>query len=390
MTNSVVFSESANGSPAETGLFEPSAWEVAFVIPGWIPNAEGWVGVGGVSVGVDASFADIISKAEMVGAGALDVSHGKFGFYLEGLYMDLALGGQPQGRLLSSVNVGVEAILAEGYITYRFLETDDLWIDFLAGARYTDLSVSLGLGVNSTGVREISEEVSEEVADRTALFVAQEILKWLAGLLPPGIGAGPSAVVLDGSSSRSAEVISVVREQVDRGVGSQNSELGNRIANSPAVRSAISDYARTVAAEQVAIVQSAGLPPGIQDAIRKAVEKRLAAAKEKLAGIIESEINRLIPANEVGASLSWVDPFVGFRARYQIDDQWHFAFRGDVGGFGVSSDLTWSLFAAVGYQYSDRITVECGYRYLATDYRAGDFVYDLAIKGPFIGVAIQF
>ncbi|MEM1443619.1 MAG: hypothetical protein AAGF67_14835 [Verrucomicrobiota bacterium] len=106
--------------------------------------------------------------------------------------------------------------------------------------------------------------------------------------------------------------------------------------------------------------------------------------------MIESEIKRLVPESPVAASKSWVDPYVGFRARYQIDDQWHLAFRGDVGGFGVSSDLTWSLFAAVGYDFSDRITLEGGYRHLATDYRSGGFVYDLAITGPFIGIAIEF
>lgn len=81
---------------------------------------------------------------------------------------------------------------------------------------------------------------------------------------------------------------------------------------------------------------------------------------------------------------------MGIRARYNFSDDWYAAFRGDVGGFGISSDLTVNLFAALGYELSERTTLELGYRYLSIDYSRGGFTYDVDTKGPFMGIGFTF
>ena len=43
---------------------------------------------------------------------------------------------------------------------------------------------------------------------------------------------------------------------------------------------------------------------------------------------------------------SWVDPLVGARVILPIGEKWSFIGRGDVGGFGVGSDLAWNAVAA--------------------------------------------
>ncbi len=61
---------------------------------------------------------------------------------------------------------------------------------------------------------------------------------------------------------------------------------------------------------------------------------------------------------------------------------------GDVGGFGVSSDLTWQAYGGLGFQLNDWFSAQAGYRYLLEDFDDGSFVYDVALHGPLIGVSI--
>ena len=98
---------------------------------------------------------------------------------------------------------------------------------------------------------------------------------------------------------------------------------------------------------------------------------------------------------KVSGQESWVDPIIGgeYRGRFPNTDKWRYLLHGDIGGFGVSSDLTWQLYGYVGYQPSREWTVYGGYRYIKFDYEADNrakFFYDMAIGGPVFGVAYDF
>src|SRR6185436_1760297 len=47
---------------------------------------------------------------------------------------------------------------------------------------------------------------------------------------------------------------------------------------------------------------------------------------------------------------TWVDPIIAIRFHAPLAEKWAFVIYGDIGGFGVSSDLTWQLQGAVQYQ----------------------------------------
>ncbi len=66
------------------------------------------------------------------------------------------------------------------------------------------------------------------------------------------------------------------------------------------------------------------------------------------------------------------------------------AAKGDVGGFGVSSDLAWTLQGTIGYPFTPNVSSEIGYRYLHTDYTDGGFKYDVAQAGLYTGHNIKF
>lgn len=64
--------------------------------------------------------------------------------------------------------------------------------------------------------------------------------------------------------------------------------------------------------------------------------------------------------------------------------------RGDVGGFGIGSELTTNAALTVGYQISERYSVGVGYRYLRIEDDAGRMELTSETYGPAIGMAIRF
>ena len=94
------------------------------------------------------------------------------------------------------------------------------------------------------------------------------------------------------------------------------------------------------------------------------------------------------------AEYTWLDPLVGFDARYRLGSAWLLGLRGDIGGFGVGSKLTWDVIAAIDWRVSKLISLKAAYGVLSTDYETGSgdsrFVYDVRQEGPVLGVTFHF
>jgi hypothetical protein len=124
---------------------------------------------------------------------------------------------------------------------------------------------------------------------------------------------------------------------------------------------------------------------------RAAADRRLTRVGTRLAGSIGKIISNRIQDRPASASVSRVDPYLGFRGRYEVDDKVFALACGDIGVFGVGSKVTWNLYGANGTSLSGITTVEIGYRYLYTDYITGGFEYDVATKGGgFTGTRFPF
>jgi opacity protein-like surface antigen len=109
------------------------------------------------------------------------------------------------------------------------------------------------------------------------------------------------------------------------------------------------------------------------------------------ADLTADAINPLIDKNiDLSQSKDWLDPLIGLRGQWNINDKWFLAGKGDLGGFSVGADLSWSLQATVGYHFTENVFVELGYRYLDTDYKDGGFTYDAAQAGLYTGLSIRF
>jgi len=84
----------------------------------------------------------------------------------------------------------------------------------------------------------------------------------------------------------------------------------------------------------------------------------------------------------------WTDYFVGARVKYQPGERWFFKGLGDYGS--GDSDETWQLYAAGGYEFSDAVSAEVGYRMLQVDYEDNGFLYDVTHDGLLAGVNFKF
>jgi hypothetical protein len=75
---------------------------------------------------------------------------------------------------------------------------------------------------------------------------------------------------------------------------------------------------------------------------------------------------------------------------WDLNERWFLNGGGDIGGFGVSSDLIWQLNLALGYRFTESLSTLIGYRGFGVDYSSGGFVVDTIAHGPVIGVSMGF
>jgi len=101
---------------------------------------------------------------------------------------------------------------------------------------------------------------------------------------------------------------------------------------------------------------------------------------------LESDV-QLVPGPAGNARESWLDPLVGARFKHDFNERWSVSLRGDVGGFGVASELTTNLSATFGYRITDAMTLRVGYRALEMDFDDGGFVLDAIAQGYAVGLS---
>lgn len=89
-------------------------------------------------------------------------------------------------------------------------------------------------------------------------------------------------------------------------------------------------------------------------------------------------------------SVVWVDPFAGVIYARPLTGNFHMALRGDLGGFGIESDIAVNAEAMFRYQMSNTFAMKFGYRYLKVKFDDNDYLYDISLDGFLIGLGIRF
>jgi len=105
---------------------------------------------------------------------------------------------------------------------------------------------------------------------------------------------------------------------------------------------------------------------------------------------IDVDLDLGTPRGDASGSQNWIDPILVARLQLQLVERVFLQLAGEIGGFGVESDLVWQLTGSAGYQLTDAVSLLLGYRYLDYDYEENGIVYDAATMGVGAGVTIEF
>ena len=361
-------------------------WKFSVGMPGWLAGLKGDIGVGGLTpVYVDVPFSKILQHLDMVAALSLEAQHGPWSFYLDGMYLKLSAGGNPPGPLLNSINVTQREVIAEAGVAYRLWEGKRGYFDLLAGARYLYMDARINFDVSSSGVQDVSRQLANDAIGRVTGAVTSAVTDAL-----PELKTKVHDKIVSTATARAQERVGQILANYPRLPTAIEAIRGSSGPVSDAVRELIAakleEQQATLSDATAAIdAKVAAAKAKVKTKLSQAVQR----AEQKLARQIEKAIKNAIP-QEVSGSKSWVDPFVGFRARYNFTDNLYLAARADIGGFGISSKLAWQAYGALGYQFNNHWSSEFGYRYLSIDYEKGGFVYDAAMGGAFVGLKYAF
>jgi hypothetical protein len=100
------------------------------------------------------------------------------------------------------------------------------------------------------------------------------------------------------------------------------------------------------------------------------------------------------PLPNVDQGKDWVDPYLGLRWQWSFAEKWGTDLRGDIGGFGIGSDITWNLVGMVKFKPWKHVGLFGGYRALYQDYSTGSgdnkFEFDATMHGPLLGLDITW
>lgn len=96
-------------------------------------------------------------------------------------------------------------------------------------------------------------------------------------------------------------------------------------------------------------------------------------------------------------NVDWVDPLIGLRLRHRFTPSQQLMLRGDVGGFGLASQLAWQAVGVFSYAWQFdgyALAGVLGYRALGVNYSEGYGINaagaNLVLHGPIIGLSIRF
>lgn len=112
-----------------------------------------------------------------------------------------------------------------------------------------------------------------------------------------------------------------------------------------------------------------------------------------LEGGLFVEEGEVLPGIDVSQTKTWFDPLIAARFIAPLT-RWQLGVSGDIGGFGIGSDLAWQVYPFVGYRFSRLFALAAAYRWLGMDYETGSgtdmFRYDMVTFGPEIGFLFHF
>jgi hypothetical protein len=337
-------------------------WRFSLSSPGLIPSLVGDIGIHGAITHVDLDPGVIIRHIDMVASLRAEAGKGRFGITADVLYLSLSDGVGP-GTVVKKVDLQVDEFIGDLGLYWRLLEGKRGYLDVIGGVRYVNLYQKVALQPDAERITETSTALVDNVGNRlrTRLsesglrdVIEQQFRTQLAALQgkQPTLPIGP---IGDGART---PILDRIRQRID--------------ARKVELAAALQARAQAATAALRARAQAR------LDDIKRDVSREIARSLEK--GLDQT----------VSRTDDWWDPYIGLRGRFNLTDRLYFTAKGDVGGFGVGSDLTWQVEGALGFQVTKNISAEAGYRALGIDYDHGGLTYDTITHGAQVTLGLTF
>jgi opacity protein-like surface antigen len=96
------------------------------------------------------------------------------------------------------------------------------------------------------------------------------------------------------------------------------------------------------------------------------------------------------PSPSASDTKTFVDPMVGFQSRLMLGSDFFVDGLATIGGFGVSSKLTYQLFGGLGWQANEWLQVRAGYRHFFLEQSGGKLIRNVTMSGPIVGATFRF
>ena len=217
-------------------------WQVTASAYGWLAGLEGTTGVKGFTSEVDVPFSGILDHLDMTASINLEAQKGRWGGWIDGMYLKVSAGGETPDPLLDIVNVSVTQVAAEAALFYRVWQGDRGSLDLYAGARYMSVKGDLSLSLSDEGVEQVSSNLSARLID--------EILSGVKSKAAPVLEAKKAQL-----TSQLASQAAVLLQDL-KAIGESHPGLINTIKQSERLQQALRDVASARIDEQVALVQN--------------------------------------------------------------------------------------------------------------------------------------
>jgi len=92
----------------------------------------------------------------------------------------------------------------------------------------------------------------------------------------------------------------------------------------------------------------------------------------------------------VRADATLIDPVVGAQGAWQLGKRWWFRLRGDIGGFGISSEFTYQAYGGFRWNFAGDFGLDLAYRILGYQIDQSDVEMDLTLQGLVLGLDYWF
>jgi hypothetical protein len=353
---------------------DPGGWSFTMEPYAWALGVSGDIGVKGLpAVDVQASSKKILQNIDWCIMAKAEVRKGRWGIMADGLFAQLSADGTPPGPLYESGYLKFQQGLASIALAYRIIDDRRGFLDIYAGARYNYLGVTVGGNVDSNGVRNVSDAVTERIGNGIQMRM-DDILASNPGALQSALVSSVGSALTDKVLVNTADFPRDVRDTVDR---KHLLLLMRRLDNnSGRLQELLAAYAQARAA-------------AANNQLTSAIQNRLTSAQKAFSNELAKRIEKALPSSVEGNQW-WVDPIVGLRGQINFTRWLFLAAQGDVGGFGAGSQIAWNAQASLGVNFTRNIFGEFGYRYYYLDYTNGGALFNAAEAGVFAGVGVKF